>query len=170
MATPKKDPKDLLKVGAKSKFKIEFCKLAYRHCILGATDKDLAQLFETTEKTINDWKLAHPEFSESLKKGKIEADMRVAKSLFKRANGYGFKEITFEDIEERIFDHEGNIKLVPKTRVKTVFKQQAPDVTAQIFWLKNRQPKNWRDKTEVDNNVKIVDVSDTQFKIVRRKK
>jgi hypothetical protein len=35
--------------------------------------------------------------------------------------------------------------------VKRVIKSQAPDVTAQIFWLKNRQPKEWRDKVEVHN-------------------
>ena len=27
-----------------------------------------------------------------------------------------------------------------------------PQTTAQIFWLKNRQPKKWRDKQEIDNS------------------
>ena len=26
----------------------------------------------------------------------------------------------------------------------------APDTTACIFWLKNRQPKEWRDKSEIE--------------------
>ena len=32
-------------------------------------------------------------------------------------------------------------------------KWQAPDVTAQIFWLKNRKPKEWRDKVEIQNEL-----------------
>lgn len=30
----------------------------------------------------------------------------------------------------------------------------APDVTAQIFWLKNRMPEQWRDKREVEDKTK----------------
>jgi hypothetical protein len=32
---------------------------------------------------------------------------------------------------------------------KVVRKEQPPDVTAQIFWLKNRRPGRWRDKQDV---------------------
>ena len=34
-------------------------------------------------------------------------------------------------------------------------KQFIPDTTAQIFWLKNRKPEEWRDKREVDSKVEI---------------
>ena len=30
-----------------------------------------------------------------------------------------------------------------------------PDTTACIFWLKNRQPENWRDKQVIDQNYEI---------------
>ena len=30
------------------------------------------------------------------------------------------------------------------------------DTTAQIFWLKNRQPGKWRDKHEIENTGKIL--------------
>ena len=33
---------------------------------------------------------------------------------------------------------------------KVITKQQAPDTTAQIFWLKNRKPQEWRDKQETE--------------------
>ena len=33
---------------------------------------------------------------------------------------------------------------------KRVKKQVAPDVTAQIFWLKNRKPAEFRDKHDVE--------------------
>ena len=43
-------------------------------------------------------------------------------------------------------NHDGEMVVVKK-----VLKSQAPDVTAQIFWLKNRNPKEWRDKVEIQN-------------------
>ena len=33
---------------------------------------------------------------------------------------------------------------------KRVVKHQVPDVTAQIFWLKNRKPEQWRDKQQTE--------------------
>ena len=34
---------------------------------------------------------------------------------------------------------------------KVVEKEVVPDTTAQIFWLKNRKPEEWRDKRVVDD-------------------
>ena len=35
---------------------------------------------------------------------------------------------------------------------KVVTKHVAPDVTAQIVWLKNRRPDKWRDKQDVEHS------------------
>ena len=45
------------------------------------------------------------------------------------------------------------------TVTKEVTKEVVPDVTAQIFWLKNRKPTEWRDRKEVENNTKL-DIED----------
>lgn len=124
--------------GRPTKFKEEYIELAYNYCLLGATDQDLAKFFEVEERTINNWKHDFPEFFQSIKKGKVDADALVARSLFKRAMGYTCKELKEEESEHGI-----------KNTVTT--KEVAPDTTAQIFWLKNRQPAMWRDKQEVDN-------------------
>ena len=126
------------KVGRPTKYKDEYCELAFNYCLLGATDADLARFFEVSESTINQWKLDHIEFSESIKKGKVDADALVAKSLFQRAVGYQYIETKNEMSEQGM-----------KKSVTT--KEVVPDTTAQIFWLKNRQPKLWRDKQEIDN-------------------
>ena len=42
---------------------------------------------------------------------------------------------------------------------KRVRKQVVPDTTAQIFWLKNRKPEEWRDKREIikdDDNDQVL--------------
>lgn len=125
----------MAKTGRPTKYKDEYAKQAYKLALLGSTDKDLADFFEVAESTINLWKLENPIFSESLKKGKLEADANVAKSLYKRALGFKHK-------EDKIFNDNGAPLIVPTT------KHYPPDPTAIIFWLKNRQPKKWRDKPE----------------------
>lgn len=123
--------------GRPSKYREEFAEQAFKLCLLGATDKDLAGFFDTTEQTINAWKKAYPEFLEALKEGKGRADAEVANRLYRRALGYSHK-------EDKIFQYEGAPVIVPTT------KHYPPDTTAAIFWLKNRQPHLWRDKRDLE--------------------
>ena len=120
--------------GRPTDYKTEYTEQAYKLCLLGATDKDMANFFGVCEATINNWKKECPEFLESLKRGKIKADAEVAKSLFHRATGY-------EHPEDKIFCTNGEV-----TTVKTI-KHYPPDTAAAFIWLKNRA--GWRDKQEV---------------------
>ena len=108
--------------------------------MLGATDKELADFFETTEQTINNWKHDFPEFFESIKKGKEQADSNVADRLYQRAMGY-------EHDDVHIANYQGEAIITP------IRKYYPPDTTAAIFWLKNRQKDNWRDRQEVDHTL-----------------
>jgi transposase len=40
------------------------------------------------------------------------------------------------------------------------------DVTAQIFWLKNRRPNQWRDKRVIDQKVSIENASQVKIELV----
>lgn len=122
-------------VSRPTEYRDEYPEQAEKLCKLGAIDKELAEFFGVSESTINEWKLAHPEFSESIKSGKQIADMNVADRLYQRAMG-------FEHPEVHISNYQGAITQTPITKV------YAPDTVAAIFWLKNRQPSKWRDKTE----------------------
>jgi len=127
-----------------SKYKPEFADQALKLCRLGATDKELADFFATTEQTINAWKAAYPEFLESLKEGKSLADAEVADKLYKRATGYSHKAVKIAstpDGKEHLTEYE---------------EQYPPDTTAAIFWLKNRRPDLWRDKTEQRTTIEHV--------------
>ena len=108
---------------------------AYKLCLLGLTDAELAVALGVTRSTINDWKTRYPEFSGTIKKGKAIADAKVAEALYRRACGYYHP-------EEKIFQHGGEV-----IRVETV-KHYPPDTAAAFIWLKNRQ--GWRDKIDVD--------------------
>ena len=137
--------------GVETKYKPEYDDLAYKFCLLGATDKKLAEFFEVCEATINNWKNNFPSFLESIKRGKVVADGEVASSLFKRATGYVHK-------ETKVATHEGQI-----TDSKEFDKHYAPDPTAAIFWLKNRQPAQWRDKQEVDHTLTVGKADESEW-------
>lgn len=126
-----------------SKYKPEFVEQASKLCALGATDIEIADFFGVTTVTLWRWKGEYPEFCNALKVAKEEADQRVERSLFARANGYEHNEV---DI--RVVDHA-----IVKTPIR---KYYAPDTTACIFWLKNRQPTKWRDKAEVEHSGSVV--------------
>ena len=134
------DISNVMPAGRPTKYDEEYhCRMAYKIALLGSTDKELADILEVAEDTIYEWKNVHPEFSEALKRGKGQADAQVAKSLFKRANGYSHKAV-------KILQYEGNPVEVNYTE------RYPPDTTACIFWLKNRQPDKWRDRQEIKHD------------------
>jgi len=124
-------------VGRPTKYDPDFNFQVEKLSKLGATDKEIADFFDVSESTINLWKIEYPEFSESIKKGKVLADSNVAQSLYHRAIGY-----QHDDTDIRVVDKE--IVETP------IIKYYPPDPTAAIFWLKNRRPKEWRDKSQME--------------------
>lgn len=104
----------------------------------GLTEKQIAQNLGVAYSTFRVYKEKYPALSAVLKKGREVIDFEVEGALIKRALGYSYEEITRELVENEI---TGSAELKV---VKTVTKQVAPDVTAQIFWLKNRKPDEWK--------------------------
>lgn len=116
----------------------------------GYIDRDMAPVMGISVRTLHYWKKRYPEFADALQKGKDVVDEGVESALLKRAMGYEVEET------EVIADKSGKA-----SRVKRTKKQIAPDVIAQIFWLKNRKPTKWRDKHDIEHGgeiaVQIVD-------------
>lgn len=108
----------------------------------GLTDKDISQNIGISESTLNAWKKQFPEFSESLKKNKEVADRQVENALHKSAVGYYY--------EEDVVTNQGD--------VVTVKKYSKPNVTAGIFWIKNRMPDKWRDKQEIEQTNRTIEI------------
>jgi hypothetical protein len=126
------------KGGRPTDYRVVFNKQAFRLCLLGSTDKQLADFFEVSESTLNNWKIRHPKFLESIKKGRDEADAKVGQALYQRACGY-----EAPDLDIRVV---GNV--LTQTKIK---KHLPPDPLSMIFWLKNRRPDLWREKKEIDH-------------------
>lgn len=102
----------------------------------GLTDADICKNLDVGKDAFIDYKKQYPELSDALKRGKEEIDIMVENAMLKAALGYDYTEeelnkITGEPIELRKVAH--------------------PNTTALIFWLKNRKPKQWRDKQELEH-------------------
>jgi hypothetical protein len=74
---------------------------------------------------------------------------RVERSLYTRAVGYNYEAV-------KIF--------MPANRSKPIYapyiEHVPPDVTAGIFWLKNRDPQNWRDQQNIEHSLGKYIISD----------
>ena len=129
------------KGGRPTDYKKIYNEQARKLCLLGSTDKSLADFFNVSEATINNWKIEHPKFLESIREGKEVADANVANALYNRAIG-------FSHPDTHISNYQGEITQTP------VIKHYPADTGAAFIWLKNRS--TWRDKQEVEHSGEVV--------------
>jgi len=109
----------------------------------GLTDEQIAANMGISTTTLYSYQKRHTAIFNALKKGKAVVDIQVENALFKRAIGYEYTEVTSELVY-------GEMMVTKKVK-----KEVQPDTTAQIFWLKNRKPAEWRDRKDLDMNAKI---------------
>ncbi len=115
----------------------------------GLTIEQIAKNLGISKVTLYKYMNEHVELSEHLKKGKEIIDIEVENALLKRALGYKYEEVTKELLKDKKTGKE-------ELRVtKVVTKEVQPDTTAQIFWLKNRRPEDWRDKKDIEHSGNI---------------
>lgn len=129
--------------GRKELYKPEYAKEAFGYSLLGATDTQLAELFNVSEASITRWKKAHKEFMNALIAGKTKADAKVTVSLYNKATGY-------ERDEEEIKIIDNEIVRVPVKRY------YAPDGRSAEYWLNNRQRSVFRAKHVEDDQPPVI--------------
>lgn len=110
----------------------------------GLTNEQIASNLGISKTTFYKMLNEHSELSELLKKGKEIIDYEVENALLRRALGYKYEEKTYETKWD---DNQGKFREV---LTKRVIKEVSPDTTAQIYWLNNRKPKQWRNKQDID--------------------
>lgn len=124
-------------------------------CRHGLTLPEIAAEFGIARSTLCNWKKRYPEFSEAMEEGKGVADAKVEDSLFQRALGYSFEETR---AHQGLSDGEMVTKKIERTT-----KHIPGDVTAMIFWLKNRCPGKWRDVQRMEHGGKVEVSHDPQI-------
>lgn len=127
----------------------------------GLIDEQIAKNLGVAYSTFRVYKSKHPALSAALKRSKAIADREVENALFKNATGYEYTEEQAIKLK-KVFYLDGKRHEEERVEVVEVKKYRFPDTTAQIFWLKNRKPREWRDKQEVEHSgdVGVVIVDD----------
>lgn len=144
----------------------------------GLTDQQIAHNIGISRSTLNEWKKRYPDISDTLKRGKEVVDRIIENAMIKNATGYDYEEVTYVTVEMGREEHDelvdakldefdeqypdasreerlSFIASIPKTKEvisKRVTKHKSPETLAQIFWLKNRMPDQWRDKQEINHS------------------
>jgi hypothetical protein len=118
--------------GRKTVYSPRMAVIARKCCERGMTDIEIADVLGIGLATLYRWKLDHPEFARVFKLGKAAADDRVERSLYSRAIGYDYI------AEKAAMTRHGQKTMRYRAHVP-------PDVSAAVFYLKNRRPDRWRD-------------------------
>lgn len=135
--------KEKNKEGHPTLYRPEYALKAFKFALLGLTDKEMADVFDVDPQTFYNWQKQHPEFLESVHRGKGEADAEIAHSLYRRAKGYSHSAVKIfmtTQNGESVAMHEPYEERYP------------PDTGAAKHWLSNRTRKNaspWADRQEV---------------------
>lgn len=130
----------------------------------GLSMQQIADNIGVKRQTLYDWCTKYKDISDALKKGTEVSNYEVENAMFKSAVGFYVTEV--DQTEVQGYDEEGN----PRT---TVTKHQRrrfipPNLGAQIFILKNRLPKKWRDKQAVEIDTTALDKLDAILAESRR--
>lgn len=127
---------------ANCKWDDSFIDLAFECAAQGLVDTDIARKLGISGYTFYAYQKERPAFAAAIKAGKKNPNKKVEAAQFKRAMGY---EVTETQITTQYAP--GGIKVLSKT-ITSKIKHIPADVTAGIFWLKNRAPERWRDKVD----------------------
>lgn len=130
----------------RSKWRPEMEEQVYRLALLGATNKQIADFYGLPERTIERWNSVNDTFHAAMQRGKMEADMKVAAALFRKATGYSYRETT--NITRRNKE-TGELEIV---RQEIVEKHHSPDAYACLKWLALRHRLQWSEvnRTSMD--------------------
>ena len=119
----------------------------------GLIDKEIAAQMGISYSTLREWRDRFPALSAALKIGKDVADRKVEHKLFDKA--VGFTQKVQKPIKLKRTIYENGKKVEEYEYIKMVEEEVyiPPEASCQFFWLKNRKPKEWKDKQQVDANV-----------------
>ena len=113
--------------------------------------KQIAKNMGVSESTLRTWRDKFPKLEEALQQGKDSADREVENALFKSA--IGFVQKIRKPVKIRVVDYDPKTgRKIRETETWQAVEEEIfvqPQVVAQIFWLKNRKPDQWREKNDL---------------------
>lgn len=118
----------------------------------GLFDDQIAKNMGVSEGTLYNYKKKYPEIANAFKKGKEVVDVEVENALFKKAIGYNVTIQKAFKLKDIIYENGKKVSETERIEYADEEVHVPADTTAQIYWLKNRKRKEWRDKVEQEKN------------------
>lgn len=121
----------------------------------GLTNEQIAENMGISATTLYEWKNKYAEFAEALKINKEIADRYVENALYKSCMDRVIKVRKAFKVKHVKYD---NGKRVSEDEEVVTAEEEVPipaNTTAQIFWLKNRKPEDWRDKQQIEHSGEV---------------
>lgn len=125
-------------VGRPTYFRPEMIDKAREFVRAGFTREDIAVQFGVNVSQVYEWQAKNPKFAEALSQERVIADTAVASALYQRAIGQ-----TRKTTRKVVTAADGT------QEVHETYETLPPDVHAARYWLNNRAPKVWRERSEV---------------------
>jgi hypothetical protein len=117
--------KSSVQLGRPSKYEERFCQMLTEHMASGLSYLSFAAIIDVHEDTLYEWEKVHPNFSEAKKKG------------FSR---------------NRLFWEKLGVDYITHTDSKIGDSSPKLNSSVYIFNMKNRFPKEWREKIELSGD------------------
>jgi len=123
----------------------------------GLTDEQIAKNIGITRKTIYEWFNKYSDIRDAVKKGRAPVDVEIENAMAKAARGHFVKvkkpvklrtEKRIKKINKDGVPYDAGLSVEEHIEYVDEEIYIPPNVTAQIFWLKNRKPDQWKDKRE----------------------
>lgn len=113
----------------------------------GFSDEEIRKELGIAHSTFYRYKNVYPAFAKALKTGRRSADSAVEKALFRKATGYVQK--VRKPVKLKEISYENGKKARESERLEITEEEQyyPPDTNSALFWLKNRCPEQWNDKS-----------------------
>lgn len=114
----------------------------------GCTYEQIAKNMGIAYSTLCAWRERFPELSEALTRARDIADRKVENSLFNRAQGYTIKVKKAIKLKREWYDERGKKCVEERVELAEEDEHIPADVKAQIFWLSNRKPQEWKNNPD----------------------
>jgi hypothetical protein len=129
--------------GRPTKFHNKLLPLTRKLAKIAATEGEIAEALGIDYVTYRRWQAEYPQFAKALERGKAQQNKRVKLALYHRAVGFTHDAV-------KIFKSSDDTPIIVPYQ-----EYLPPDTNAAQFWLKNRQPDQWRDKIDIEGKIEI---------------
>ena len=131
----------------------------------GSTDKEIANKLGIGYSTYKKYKSKDIDLKAVLEVAKDKKNQEVEKALFKNAVGYHYYEEVATKVKQEELSEDGTTVLVKEdVKISNVKKYKGPDLSAQKYWLNNKDKLHWKeDPHKVANDKKLTKLKEKEI-------